>query len=96
MSEQAQHRFEVVVEEGVPRGGLYELEQTTYYLVIDRHTGHTVLIFEGKLEASLSTETGMWEGFHLSGVREVGIAEDGRSALVRYGDGREERVPLPG
>lgn len=94
MSEQAQQRFEVVVEEGIPRGGLYELEQTTYYLVIDRHTGHTVLIFEGKLEASLSTETGMWDGHHTSGVIDVIVAEDERSVLVSYHDGHQETLSL--
>ncbi|HNS52601.1 MAG TPA: hypothetical protein PKO09_15650 [Anaerolineae bacterium] len=87
-------RFEVVVEEGVPRGDLYELEQMIYHHVVDRWTGQTVLTFVGKLEASLSTEAGLWDGYHLSGVRGVCIAEDGRSALVRHGDGREERVPL--
>ena len=95
MSDQVERRFEVVVEEGVPRGNLYELEQTTYYLVIDRHSGQTVLTIEGRLDATLSTDTGLWGDYRLSGVREISIAEDDRSILAKYYDGREETVPLP-
>jgi len=95
MSDQVERRFKVVVEEGVPRGGLYELEQTTYFHVVDRHTDQTVLTFEGRLDASLSTETGLWDDYRISGVSEISIAEDDRSVLALYCDGREETVPLP-
>jgi len=95
MRSQQADRFEVVVEEGSPHGGLYELEQTTYYKVVDRHSGQVVLTFEGQMEASLSTTTGMWEDYHLSGVCEVRIAPDEQSVVVKYYDGGEETVPLP-
>ena len=88
-------RFELLVEEGSPHGGLYELEQTTYYRVIDRRSDEVVMAFEGEMEASLSTTTGMWDDYRFSGVREVLIAPDEQSVLVRYYDGREETVPLP-
>ena len=86
---------EVVVEEGPPHGDLYELEQKTTYRVVDRHSGQTVMTFESLLEASLSTDTGLWDDYCFSGAREVCIAPDGLSAMVTYYDGREESHPLP-
>jgi hypothetical protein len=88
-------RFELLVQEGAPHGGLYELEQTTYYRVVDRRSDEVVMTFEGEMEASLSTTTGMWDDYCFSGVREVLIASDEQSVIVRYFDGREEIVPLP-
>jgi len=95
MRSQQADRFEVVVEEGSPHGGLYELEQTTYYKVVDRHSRQVVMALEGQMEASLSTTTGMWEDYRLSGVCEVSIAPDGQSVVVKYCEGSEEIVPLP-
>ena len=92
--EQQPRRFEVVVEEGPPHGGLYELEQTTYCRVVDRQSGQVVMTFECQVEASLSTTTGMWEDYRLSGVSEVSIAPDEQAVVVKYYDGREETVPL--
>ncbi|MBN1135770.1 MAG: hypothetical protein JXM73_04250 [Anaerolineae bacterium] len=95
MCEQQTGRFEVLVEEGPPHGGLYELEQTIYYKVVHRRSGQVVMVFEGQMEASLSTTTGMWEDYRLSGVCEVAIAPDEQSVIVKYCEGREETVPLP-
>jgi len=94
MDEQAPRRFEVVVEEGLLRGDLYALEQTTCFRVVNRLSGQTVLTFEGRLEAGLSTDTGQWEDFRASGVCAVTIAEDERSVLLKYHDGHEETVRL--
>ena len=88
-------RFEVVVEEGPPHGDLYELEQATCYMVVDRRSRQVVMAFAGQMEASLSTTTGMWDDYHLSGVCGVSIGPDGQSAVVKYCDGHEETVPLP-
>ncbi len=88
-------QFEVLVQEGAPHGGLYELEQTTYYHVVDRRSKKVVLTFQGEMEASLSTTTGMWDDYHFSGVCEVRIAPGEQSVVVRYHDGREETAPLP-
>ena len=85
----------MVVEEGSPHGGLYELEQTTYYKVVDRHSRQVLITFEGQMEASLSTTTGMWDDYRLSGVCEVSIAPDGQSVIVKYCDGHEETMSLP-
>jgi len=85
----------VLVEESPPRGDLYELEQTTYHWVVDRRSHEIVMTFEGRLEAKLSTHTGLWDDPHLSGVREVAVTADQRSVTVKYHDGREEVVPLP-
>lgn len=95
MDEQATGRFRVVVEEGVPLGDLYELEQMTYYHVADRQSGQTVLIFEGRLEAGFSPDTGLWDDYRLSGMREVRVAEGERSVIMKNGDGHEETVSLP-
>lgn len=89
-------RFEVVVVPGSPRGDLYELEQKTYYQVVDRQSNQIILVFESLMEASLSPDTGMWDDYTFSGVREVTIAPDEQSVIVKYHDGAEERVPLPG
>ena len=95
MGEQATSRFEVVVERGAPHGDLYELEQTTYYQVVDRQSEEIIMVFESEMEASLSTDTGMWDGYRFTGVFDVSIAPDEQSVIVRYHDGREEVVPLP-
>lgn len=84
------------MEQGAPHGDLYELEQTTYYYVIDRLSGQVVMTFEGLMEASLSPDTGLWADYFYSGVCEVGLAADERSVIVKYRDGHEERVELPG
>ncbi|MCP4541419.1 MAG: hypothetical protein GY832_30180 [Chloroflexi bacterium] len=95
MSEQPKSRFEVVVKEGPPHGDLYELEQTTYYQVVDMRSKEVVMTFQGEMEASLSTSSGSWDDHHFSGVREVIIAPDEQSVIVKYYDDREEIVPLP-
>ncbi len=95
MDEQRMDRFEVVVEEGHPHGDLYELEQTTYYRVVDRHSKKVVMAFQGEMEASLSRSTGMWDDHQFFGVCEVIIAADEQSVIVKYCDGREETLPLP-
>jgi 3-methyladenine DNA glycosylase AlkD len=95
MDEQQMSRFEVVVEQGSPHGDLYELEQTTYYQVVDRHSKQIVMVFECQMEASLSRTTGMWDDYQFTGAVDVRIAPDGQSVLVKYHDGHEEIVPLP-
>jgi hypothetical protein len=95
MGERPEPRFEVRVKEGPAHGGLYELEQTTWYRVVDTRTDAVVMTFQGEMEASLSTETGMWGDHRYSGVCEVALTPDGRSVHVRYHAGREETLPLP-
>jgi hypothetical protein len=88
-------RFSVVVEEGPPRGDLYELEQATTFYVVDAASGDVVMTFHGLMEATLSGDTGLWDDYRTTGVREVLIAPNDELAIVRYFDGREERVLLP-
>jgi hypothetical protein len=88
-------RFEILVDEGVPRGDLYDLEQSTYYRVVDRLLNQVLMTFEGRTEASLSRETGLWDEYRFFGVQEVNLAPDEKSVCVKYHDGREESVPLP-
>lgn len=95
MNEPATGRFEVVVEKGSPRGDLYELEQKTYYHVVDKRSQEIIMTFEGLMESSLSRDTGMWDDYFFSGAREVCIAPDEQSVIVNYHDGIEETVPLP-
>ena len=94
MSKQQKVRFEVKVEEGPPHGDLYELEQTTYYRVVDTQLKEVVMTFQGEMEAELSPDTGMWDNYRFSGVCEVIVAPDEQSVIVKYHDGREERTPI--
>jgi hypothetical protein len=96
MSEQQKRQFEIVVGEGPPHGDLYELEQTTYYRVVDTRSREVVMAFQGDMEASLSRDDGMWTDHRFSGVHEVTLAPDGQSIVVKYCDGREETVSLSG
>lgn len=91
----AKGQFEVVVREGPPHGDLYELEQATYFDVVDTQTGDLLLMFHGEMHAGLSTETGLWDDYAFSGVREVTLSPDGQSVTVQYWDGGEEVVPIP-
>lgn len=95
MSDPSPGRYEVVEEKGSPRGDLYELEQRTYYHVVDRHADEVILTFEELMEASLSRDTGMWDDYVYTGASEVVIAPDGQSVTVTYHDGLEETLPLP-
>ncbi|MFL7792856.1 MAG: hypothetical protein AB8I69_12000 [Anaerolineae bacterium] len=96
MSEQRTGRFEIMIEEGSPHGDLYELVQTTYYRVVDTNSQEGVMTFQSDMEASLGRENGMWADHSLSGVQEVTLAPDRQSVVVKYCDGLEETVPLPG
>ncbi len=84
----------VLVEEGPPRGGPFELEQTTYHRVVDTRTQEVMLTFRGEMEASFSATTGSWEDYHWSGVREVAVAPDEKTVIVKYYDDREETIAL--
>ncbi len=95
MSQQPSPCFIVQIKKGGGHGGLYELEETTYFHVIDTRTQEVVLTFEGEMSASLSTSTGQWDDYAYGGVRAVSIAPDEQFAIVQYFGGREERVPLP-
>jgi hypothetical protein len=94
MSDDERGRFRVVVEEAPPRGDLYELEQTTCYQVVDTRSGEVVMTFRSELQASLSRDTGLWEGCTCGGASRVAIAPDGESVIVTDCDGREQIVVL--
>ena len=94
-SEPAPGRFQVVVQQGAPRGDLYELEQKTYHHVVDRRSDEIIMTFERLMEASLSRDTGLWDDYVFTGVDEVIIAPDGQSVIVKHHDGLEESLPLP-
>lgn len=87
-------RFQIRVKEGDAHGGLYELEQTTFYRVVDTLSGEVVMTFEGEMEASLG-DMGLWDDYHFSGVKEVIIAPDEQSVAAHYYDGHEETFQLP-
>ena len=95
MPEPASGRFQVLVEDEAPRGGLYELEQVTCYRVVDRHSNEVFMTFRGQLEASLSADTGMWDDFRSTGVRDVAITPDGLVVVAQFSDGRVEVHRLP-
>ena len=95
MSEQGAPRFRVQVVEGAGHGDLYELEQSTYFHVVDTRTEQIVLTFEGSMSASMSRSTGQWDDYTYGGVRQVTIAPDQGSVRVMYYGEHEETVPLP-
>lgn len=95
MRQPISERFIVKVIEGPPRGDLYELEQATFFHIVDTATDEIILSFRGDMEASLSRDDGQWDDYHYSGVRQVTIAEDQRTALVEHFDGTTEQVSLP-
>lgn len=86
----------VQIIEGPPRGDLYELEQATFFHVIDTASEQIILSFRGDMEASLSRETAQWENYHYSGVCKVSISEDQQAVLVEHFDGTQEFVSLSG
>lgn len=88
-------RFEVRVVKGSPKGDLYELEQTTCFQIIDIQANEILLTLEGKMEASLSRENGLWENYVYSGVSDVTISADEKTANVKYYDGEQENITLP-
>jgi hypothetical protein len=93
VAEEAKRRFMVKVEEGPAHGGLYELEQTTFYRLVDTRSNEVVMTFEGEMSARL--DGGVWSDHQYSGVCEVTVAPDERSVRVKYHGGHEETVPLP-
>ena len=95
MENPVQHRYIVQTEEGPPHGDLYELEQTTYFHVVDTATGEIILTLRGEMYASLSREDAQWDDYSYSGVRDAAIAEDGHTLSVSYFDGTEEQISLP-
>ena len=95
MTEAWAGRYQVREEKGSPRGGLFELEQKTYYHIFDRYSEEIVMTFESLMEASLSRENGAWDNYEFSGVSEVIISPDDQSVTVRYHDGLEDTLPLP-
>ena len=88
-------RYEVRVDKGPARGDLYELEQTTYYHIVDSLTDKIILTFREEMEASLSRDNGLWNDYNYSGVCEVLISPDDQNAIVRYHDGSNEFVAIP-
>lgn len=88
-------RFRVTVEEGPPHGGLYELELTTTYRVIDDASGATVMSFTGDYAASFGDD-GQWGEPTLSGVVKVELDATGQAVVVHHADGRCEVLALPG
>jgi len=89
-------RYIVQIVEAAPRGDLYELEQATFYHVIDTASDQIIWSFRGDMEATLSRETAQWENTQYSGVCKVTISEDQLTVLVEHYDGQSEQFTLPG
>lgn len=95
MTDVAAPRFEVRIEEGSAHGGLFELEQTTYFHVVDLRSNETIMTFEGETSASASRSGAGWTDYTHTGVSAVTIAPDGRSLQVTYHSGWQEQIALP-
>jgi hypothetical protein len=89
-------RWRVRHSTGSAHGGLYELEQTHYWRVIDWASKEVVLEFEGESDQSYTGGPGGWSEATWVGTSDVSISDDGRAVIVETG-GRDRRtVPLPG
>ena len=88
-------RYKVRVVKGSDRGDLYELEQITYFQIVDLISNKIIITFEEKMEATISRDSGLWEDYQYSGVYEVTISPDEKTALVKYHDGKQEYIALP-
>lgn len=86
-------RWEVRVVEGPPHGDLYELEQDTFFNVIDRRNGRAVKTFTGHYDASFTT-SGTWGEGCSSGVQTVVIDEEGRCAFALHFNRRVDKFRL--
>ena len=95
MIEPGPGRYEIREEKGSPRGDLFELEQKTYYHVVDRYSEEIIMTFEALMEATLSRDDASWDNYEFTGAREVIISPDEESVTIRYFDGLEETLPLP-
>jgi hypothetical protein len=88
-------RYEVRTVQGSARGDLFELEQTSYFHVVDLFEDKIILTFREDVEASLSKDNGLWTDYHYSGVCEVVISADEQTALVKYHDGNRKFFTIP-
>lgn len=95
MDDKSEQRFEVQVEEGDYRGGLFELERVTTHRVIELNSNQVRLELTGEMNASLDSNTGGWGEPVFYGVAEVSLTDDGHHVLVTYHDGRTEILPIP-
>ncbi len=74
-------------------GGLYELEITVRWDVIDRETGAVVRSFSD--ESSAQYDGAGWAERYGLSISEVTLSDDGTAVDVRRSDGVVERVALP-
>lgn len=74
-------------------GGLFELEITTKFHVIDNRTGQIIMTFDA---GSSTHYTGQWSDESSWGVSHVEISEDETEVLVQeHGRSEPRRFPLP-
>lgn len=95
LGDQSVDRFEVQINEGEYRGGLFELERVTTFHVVDLKNGQVRLELHGVMSASLDTNTGGWGEPVFFGVVEVILTDDGHHVLVKYHDGVTETILIP-
>lgn len=95
MEGKLEEQFEVQVEEGDYRGGLFELELVTTFRVVELKSHQIRLEMTGEMNASLDSNTGGWGEPVFYGVAEVKLTEDGHRVLVTYHNGRVETLPIP-
>lgn len=74
-------------------GGLFELEITTTYEVVDTTDGAVVMRFSGDYSASYDGVG--WSDGAAGGVREVTVSADERWVEVHFAGGHIERHSLP-
>jgi len=90
-----QPAYRIAERDGAAHGGLYELEQTHYFDIVNILTGAVVMTFESEYSASFQGN-GTWGDGSSSGVEKVTFTEDGLFLLVySYGSSAPDCVALP-
>jgi len=86
-------KYKIVERSSGSHGGLFELEEETYFDVVEIKTGKVLMTFENSSSASFGA--GQWQDRVSCGVSKVELGSDGKTALVySYGQSEPKIVKL--
>lgn len=95
MDGSAEERFEVQIDEGDYRGGLFELERVTTFRVVEVNSSQTRMEFQGEMSASLDSNTGGWGEPVFYVIAAVTLTDDRHHVLVINHNGHADILPIP-
>lgn len=88
-------KYRIEERDGSAHGGLFELEQTHYFDIVNVQTGQVLMTFESEYAASFQGN-GTWGDGSSSGVEKIMFTDDGLALLVYYyGKSTADYVALP-